>query len=166
MDLAFVAPDLRSLDGIRADALVFSLFEGEQPFGGIAGHVDWRIGSRMSHLAAKGFLVGAVGELFLTPGRPKTPFPKLLGYGVGARAGLTAEACAPVYGRLFESMSGLGLERVVLEPALLDDDSIDVLLAAAHGHPTLQLVLAVPPGRDKGIAARSVRRRPPSRSRP
>lgn len=166
MDLAFVAPDLRSLDGVRADALVFPLFQGEQPFGGIAGHIDWRIGSRMSRLAAKRFLEGSEGELFLTPGRPKTPFPKLLGYGVGLRAGLTAERCAPIYARLFESMAGLALERVALEPALLDDESIDVLLAAAHGHPTLQLVLAVPHGRDKGIAARSVRRRPPSRSRP
>jgi hypothetical protein len=166
MDLAFVAPDLRNLDGIRADALVFPIFEGERPFAGIAGQVDWRIGGRMSHLAARGFLSGKERELFLTPGRPKTPYPKLLAYGMGDRATLSPERCGAAYARLFESITGLALERVVLEPALLDDEGVDVLLAAAHKGTVAELVLAVPPGREKSILGRSVRRRPPSRSRP
>ena len=67
MDFRYVAPVLPKLDGLTAEVACSSLREAEWPLLGLAGLVVWRLGGRLSHLANRGFLPGAQGEVVMMP---------------------------------------------------------------------------------------------------
>lgn len=86
MDLKFVAPDLRRLDELRAEALCLPFFEDERPFRGTSGLLDWRLRGQLSKLRIRGRIRGRLGERVLLPGRPLTSFDKVFLVGLGPRA--------------------------------------------------------------------------------
>ena len=83
MELRFVAPDLRRLDELRADALVLPFFAEERPLRGAAGLIDWRLRGQLSRLRLRGRLTGAAFQRVLVPGRPLTSFDKIFLVGLG-----------------------------------------------------------------------------------
>lgn len=115
MDLRFVSPQLRRLDECRSEVLACALVEDERPPRGVAGLADWRLGGRVSHLLASGFLSGAAGEQALVPCRPKLPFDKLLLIGVGPRGGFDERACERALRTLLGTLSDLRARSAVVE---------------------------------------------------
>ena len=91
MDIRFVPPDLRRLEGLKGEAMCVPLFQDERPLRGAGGLVDWRLSGRLSRLLLDARLVGERGEKLLLPARPKLPFDKLFLFGLGKREGFDAE---------------------------------------------------------------------------
>jgi hypothetical protein len=86
VDLKFVAPDLRRLDELRAEALCLPFFEDERPFRGTSGLLDWRLRGQLSKLRIRGRIRGRPGEHVLLPGRPLTSFDKVFLIGLGPKS--------------------------------------------------------------------------------
>lgn len=86
MEIRFVTPDLRALDGLRCEALALPIFEDERPLRGAAGLADWRLCGRISRLLVRGRVRGTRGERVLVPVRPRLAFEKLFLFGLGKRA--------------------------------------------------------------------------------
>jgi hypothetical protein len=86
VDLHFVAPDLRRIDDLMAEAVAVSCCSDERPPAGIAGLLDWRLCGQVSSLLGRGFFSGAPGERCLLSGQPRLPFEKVFLFGVGPRA--------------------------------------------------------------------------------
>ncbi len=115
MDLRFVSPDLRSLDGARAEVLACAVFRDERPFRGVAGLLDWRLAGKLSQLARKGFIHGELGETLLLPGRPRLAFDKVLLFGLGARSGFGEGAFRQVVAQVVRALAGIHVKRAVVE---------------------------------------------------
>ncbi|MDD5307383.1 MAG: hypothetical protein PHU25_08685 [Deltaproteobacteria bacterium] len=98
--IGFVAPDLRRLEGVPADAVVIFRFSDPLPFAGAASLVDWRMLGHLSSLAIRGFLTGEEGEALLMPFSGRLPQRHLLVFGLGPRAGF----CEAVFERAFAKM--------------------------------------------------------------
>ena len=86
MTVAFLPLELRSLDKLRADVLVLSLFEDERPLRGVGGLVDWRTAGMLSRFLTRGYVTGKTGEIVLFPPGPKTGVPTGLCLGLGEAA--------------------------------------------------------------------------------
>jgi hypothetical protein len=86
MELRFLAPELRLLDGASVELCACSVWSDERPIRGLAGLLDWRLGGRMSALLQSGFFRGDPGEALLVPGKPYLPFEKVLVVGLGPRS--------------------------------------------------------------------------------
>ncbi len=86
MELRFLAPELRLLDGASVELCACSIWQDERPMRGLAGLLDWRLGGRLSALLKSAFFRGEAGEALLVPGKPHVPFEKVLLLGLGPRA--------------------------------------------------------------------------------
>lgn len=91
-DVRFVEPTLSGLDGIRADAVVALLPQGERPPRGVAGLIDWRCGGRLSEALSSAFVTGAAGEALLMPGEGIFPAEKFVFCGTGPVESLDEQA--------------------------------------------------------------------------
>lgn len=140
MELRFLNPDLRPLDGHPTEVLVGNLFENERPPRGVAGLVNWRLGGRVDGLLESGFLTGARGEVLLLPGRPRLEADKVLLFGLGERAGFDDAAFDLVAAKLLDTLLGLCVRSAVVElpgrhdEALAPERAADRFLAAVAAH--------------------------------
>ena len=85
MELRFLPPELRKLEGASVELCACSIWSDERPARGFAGLLDWRLGGRISSLLKSGFVRGELGEALLLPGKPHVPFEKVLVIGLGDR---------------------------------------------------------------------------------
>jgi hypothetical protein len=115
LEIAWVERDLRAVDRLTGDAAVGSIFDDERPPRGLAGLVDWRTGGRVSTLCLQSFVSGKAGEMFLTPGRPRLPFEKVLIVGLGPRAVFDASTYRLVLERALRALADLQVRRATID---------------------------------------------------
>lgn len=114
MDVRFVAPDLRKLDLLDAEALVAPVHEDERPLRGATGLVDWRLSGRLSQLVVRGRLTGRDGERVLLPANGRLAFEKIVLVGAGPSASLDATHASAVLSRMLEALDGLRVRRAAI----------------------------------------------------
>lgn len=105
MEIRFVTPDLRALDGLRCEALALPIFQDERPLRGAAGLADWRLCGRISRLLLRGRVRGTRGERVLLPARPRLPFEKLFLFGLGERAAFDESVFATAMHEVLETLA-------------------------------------------------------------
>ncbi len=115
VDLDWAERDLRALDKLTGEVAVGSLFEDERPPRGLAGLADWRSYGRLSSECLGGFLSGRAGETFLTPGRPRLAFDKVVIMGLGPRAAFDDAAFVAAVERVLATLAGLRVRRAVID---------------------------------------------------
>jgi len=115
LEISWVERDLRAVDRLTGDALVGSMFDDERPPRGLAGLVDWRSGGKLSTLCLKAFIDGKMGEIFLTPGRRRLPFDKVLIVGLGPRAQFDANVYRTCLERVLRALADLQVRRATLD---------------------------------------------------
>ncbi len=115
MELRFVQPHLARLDELDAELLFAAVFEDERPPHGVAGLCDWRLGGRIARLLEDGFFTGALGEVLLLPGRPKTTFDKICLFGAGTRAAFDEARYRVLVHRMLTTMTDLKSRGGVVE---------------------------------------------------
>jgi hypothetical protein len=125
MDLSFLAPDARQLDEADVELCVCSIWADQRPMHGLAGLLDWRLGARLSALLKSGFVTGERGELLLVPGRPHTPFDKILVVGLGPRGQFDDGTFQEATLRLGRALEGLRVRRCVVELPGRGSDAIE-----------------------------------------
>jgi hypothetical protein len=115
VELQFLTRDLKSLDDTGVELVACGIWRDRRPFSGLAGLLDWRLAGKLSRLAREGFLVGEVGEALFVPGRPRTPFDKVLVLGLGPKEGFSEAAFSAVLDKLLAALEGLRIRRAVVE---------------------------------------------------
>lgn len=115
MEVRFVAPHLNHLDELDSELLFAAVFEDERPAYGVAGLCDWRLGGRISRILASGFFSGALGEVLLVPGRPKTTFDKICLFGAGSRQAFDEHIYLRLVQRMLQAMVDLRARGGVVE---------------------------------------------------
>lgn len=148
MDITFVAPDLRRLDELRADALVLPFFESERPLRGAASLIDWRLRGQFSKLRHRGRLTGAWLERVLVPGRPLTSFDKIFLLGLGARDEMSVERAEIASHAMFALLDACLARSAALVLAGRSEGSLDAetaleafLRAASGAHEQDQIIV-------------------------
>jgi hypothetical protein len=115
VELRFVSPQLGRLDELDAELLFATVFEDERPPHGVAGLCDWRLGGRVARLLEEGFFTGALGDVILVPGRPRTTFDKICLFGAGQRARFDEAAYVEIVRRMLRTMTDLRARGGVVE---------------------------------------------------
>lgn len=137
MELRFVSPTLASLDELEAETLLCSVWSDARPSHGVAGLCDFRMAGWLSELERARLVTGALGEVVLVPGRPKTTFDKIVLFGAGPRASFGIADYRMIVQRMLATMDGLGARAGVVELPGRQDELIpaeqaaDELLAVA-----------------------------------
>lgn len=126
MEIRFVAPDLRALDGAPAEILVVSHFDGERPLRGVAGLVDFRLAGQLSRLMVRGCASGRVGEQLLVLGRPRLASDRVLLLGLGPRDGFDGSRARTALAAAFATLDALTARSVMLALPGRADGSLDV----------------------------------------
>lgn len=140
MDVRFVAPDLRRLDGVRSEALAVGLFEDERPVRGPLGLVDWRLCGSVSRMLQSGRLHGTRGERLLLPVRPRLAFDKVLIFGLGPRGEFGPGVYDEVVEDMLRTLTGIRVrEPAVALPGrsggqMLPEDAMERFLSIAVGY--------------------------------
>ncbi len=114
MELRFVAPDLRAIDGLRCEAIALPIFEDERPLRGAAGLVDWRLCGRLSRLLLHGRIRGERGERVLVPARPRFGCDKLFLFGLGPRAEFDEDSFVTTMIDVFDTLAKVRARNIVL----------------------------------------------------
>jgi hypothetical protein len=114
VEVRFVAPDLRALDGVGAEVLVLAHFAEERPLLGVSGLVDFRLAGQLSRLLLRGRTRGLPSERVLVPVRPRLAQERVLLVGLGARAGFDGGRAASALRSIFAALDGLTARSVVL----------------------------------------------------
>jgi len=115
MDLRFLEPELRRLDGANVELCACSIWSDERPVRGFAGLLDWRLGGRISALLRSGFFRGDLGEALLVPGKPHVPFEKVLLVGLGEREAFGDERFRQGVLHIASALERLRIRRAVVE---------------------------------------------------
>ena len=146
--MKFVAPDLRLLDGLKADCLALTFFADELPPRGTAGLVDWRYLGLLSRKLLSGEVGGHEGELVLLPGKPRIlGIDKLVLCGAGNRSELTETVFTAVTTRLLDALVRLAGRSCVLalpgdnRNLIAPERAMDLLLQVAPDREELELTL-------------------------
>ncbi|AKF06930.1 M17 family peptidase N-terminal domain-containing protein [Sandaracinus amylolyticus] len=149
MELRFVAPDLRALDGLRSEALALPFFQDERPLRGAAGLVDWRLCGRLSRLLVRGRMRGALGERVLIPARPRLAFEKLFLFGLGPRAAFDETAFVASVDDVLDTLEKMRARTAVIAlpgrslELVGPERALELFLSAArdrHEHDELTLI--------------------------
>ncbi|GAB4213038.1 MAG: hypothetical protein OHK0013_36460 [Sandaracinaceae bacterium] len=114
MDVRFVAPDLRKLDALDAEALVAPVHTDERPLRGATGLLDWRLCGRLSQLLLRGRLTGGDGERVLVPAGGRLAFEKIVLVGAGPSAQLDAAHARVVLAHMLDVLDGLRVRRAAI----------------------------------------------------
>ncbi len=140
MEVRFVAPHLNHLDELDSELLFAAVFEDERPAHGVAGLCDWRLGGRISKILASGFFTGALGDVILVPGRPKTTFDKICLFGAGARKTFDEAIYVRLVQRMLRAMVDLRARGGVVElpgrhlGLVAPERAVEIALAEAAPH--------------------------------
>jgi hypothetical protein len=141
LELRFVLPQLGRLDELDAELLFAAVFDDERPPHGVAGLCDWRLGGRVARLLEDGFFTGALGDVLLLPGRPKTTFDKICLFGAGSRERFDEEVLTAVVRAMLTTMVGLRARGGVVELPGRDtrrvapERAAEIVLEEAAHHP-------------------------------
>lgn len=127
MELRFVAPDLRAIDGLRCEAIALPFFQDERPLRGAAGLVDWRLCGRLSKLLVRGRVRGTRGERVLVPARPRLACDKLFLFGLGPRAQFDETTFVAAIADVLDTLEGVRARTTVLA---LPGRSLDLVAPA------------------------------------
>ena len=114
MDVRFVAPDLRKLDLLDAEAIAVSVHSDERPLRGATGLLDWRLSGRFSRLLVRGRLTGREGERLLVPTGGRLAFDKIVLVGAGPSAALDRTHAQRTIRVMLEILDGLRIRRAAL----------------------------------------------------
>lgn len=114
-ELAFVAPDLRRLDGVESEVLALPFFSDLRPLRGAAGLVDWRLCGFLSKLLIRGRIDGAPGELTLLPSGDRLGVEKVLLVGLGTSESFTPQRFDDTLRRILETATRARMRSCVLE---------------------------------------------------
>ena len=114
MELRFVAPDLRAIDGLRCEAIALTFFEDERPLRGAAGLADWRLCGRLSRLLVRGRVRGTRGERVLVPARPRLACDKLFLFGLGRRDAFDEPTFVAAIADVLDTLEGVRARTTVL----------------------------------------------------
>lgn len=136
--VSFLPLELRSLDKLRADLLILSVFEDERPLRGVSGLVDWRTCGMLSRFLARGHVTGTQGEIVLFPPGPKVGVGRGIILGLGPAAKYDEARYRRVVTEAADHISRLKLRSVALAlPGLqrrpLDLDKASQLFADIAG---------------------------------
>ena len=115
MELRFVRPELAELDRVGMEVLVAATFRDERPPRGVAGLYDWRSAGRLSRWMLDGFVTGDLGEVWMTPARPRLPFDKLILFGAGNVDEFDDSIFCALVERMLATMQGLRARAVVAQ---------------------------------------------------
>lgn len=113
VELGFVERSLRALDVVSGEVIVGWLGEAERPPRGVAGLVDWRVGSCLTQECLRGFLTGARGEKLLLPTRRLLPFQKALVVGLGGP--LDEESFKNLLELVLDALEAMRVRRAAVE---------------------------------------------------
>jgi hypothetical protein len=136
MELRFVRPDLVELDRVGMEVLAAATFSDERPPRGVAGLYDWRSAGRLSRWMVEGFVTGDLGEVLMTPARPRLPFDKLILFGAGQSTEFDDSIFCALMERLLDTMVGLRVRSAVVE---LPGRHLDVVTAERAADVLLEL---------------------------
>ena len=114
MDVRFVAPDLRKLDGLDVEVFASCFHEDERPLRGAAGLLDWRLCGRLSQLVRARKMEGTKGEIILLPTKGRASFERILMVGAGPSATVDSDVAMQTLRVLFHALDGLKIRRVAL----------------------------------------------------
>lgn len=114
MDVRFVAPDLRKLDLLDAEAMAVPVHRDERPLRGATGLLDWRLCGRISQLLVRGRVTGREGERVLVPTGGRLSFDKVVLVGAGRSEALDVAHAQRVVGTMLEVLDGLRIRRAAL----------------------------------------------------
>lgn len=114
MDVRFVAPDLRKLDLLDAEAIAVSVHSDERPLRGATGLLDWRLCGRFSRLVVRGTLTGREGERVLVPSGGRLAFDKIVLVGAGPSAALDRAHAQRTIRVMLEVLDSLRIRRAAL----------------------------------------------------
>jgi hypothetical protein len=115
MEIRFLAPELRGLDGANVELCACAIWSDERPMRGLAALLDWRLGGRISALLKSGFFEGALGDALLVPGKPHVPFEKVLLVGLGERGAFGEERFREGLLHVAGALERLHIRRAVIE---------------------------------------------------
>lgn len=114
MHVRFAAPELKSIDALRCEALALPLFSDERPLRGALGLIDWRLCGFVSRLLVSGAISGAPLETVMIPGRPKFTLSKLLLVGAGAHVDFEAARFQAVARHMLATLQRAGVRSSAL----------------------------------------------------
>lgn len=160
MEVRFVTPDLRAVDGLRCEAIALPLFEDERPLRGPTGLVDWRLCGALSRLLLRGRVRGVRGERVLVPARPRLPCDKLILFGLGTRDAFDEDVFVAAVHDVLTTLEGVRARTAALalpgrssqriEPAR----ALEIFLAAAAAYTsTDEITLIEPADAQRAMAA-------------
>jgi hypothetical protein len=114
LDVRFVAPDLRKLDLLDAEAFALPVHSDERPLRGATGLLDWRLCGRFSRLVVRGRLTGQEGERLLVPTGGRLAFEKVVLVGAGPSAAFDRAHAVRTIRAMLEVLDGLRVRRAAL----------------------------------------------------
>lgn len=114
MDIRFVAPDLRKLDGLDVEVFVTPFHEDERPLRGAAGLLDWRLCGRLSQLVRAGRMRGVRDEIVLVPTMGRMVFERIVMIGAGRIGSVDATSALASLQAVFRALDGLKVRRAAL----------------------------------------------------
>jgi len=121
---------LEALDAFLGDLVVAGVYADERPLRGVAGLVDWRTGTWLTHALRQGWLAGAPGEALLFPPGRRLGVRAVAAVGLGPAAGFDAARAAAAATHVAELAAGLGARKLCLEPPGRDTAGAEALRRA------------------------------------
>src|SRR5262245_31589340 len=106
MELRFIRPELVELDRVGMEVLAAATFADERPPRGVAGMFDWRSTGKLSRWIQEGWFTGDLGEVLMTPVRPRLPFDKLILFGAGQSSEFDDSIFCALVERMLATMAG------------------------------------------------------------
>jgi hypothetical protein len=164
VEVRFVAPDLRRIDEIRADALALPLFQDERPPRGTLGLIDWRLCGQVSRLLVRGLARGVPGEVVLMPTRSRLSFERLFLFGVGAPTQPDPRSYGDSLEHMLRTLARARVRSVVLAlpnrraGAMSAADALDAFLSRASAYPEQDQFTLIEPADDQRAMSTALER--------
>ena len=105
---------LQTLDYMRADLLVLTLFEDERPLRGLNGLVDWRWDGKLSRSIMAGEFSGKMGERLLMTTDRYLPMRRLAVFGMGLSKQFDQATLTHVWDTVWKTVRQLRPESLVM----------------------------------------------------
>ncbi len=111
MRVAFVRPELHSLDEVVAEAVAVGIFSDERPLTGLAGLLDWRLNGALTAWIKDKRFTAQRGDALLYPERGRLSFASVLLFGLGDALSYNDADYRDAARRLLSVLKNLGVRR-------------------------------------------------------
>jgi len=108
VDVHFTLPELGEIERLKCDVIGVPFFREERPPRGVLGLLDWRLCGLVTRMMQRGHITGDPLETVLIPVRQRLPVDKLVLFGAGVRADLSAEFVTRVMSHMLATLTRLG----------------------------------------------------------